>query len=159
MMGQLIKNRLLNCSSALITSLVESLTTEFEIASEKVQTTKNVPLGAWATTRRLSHQLRNNFQNLSTIISANHVSTDEKVEPIALMEEIKDQSTLVSMAATETEFDVGFSYEEGIPDKVFGNCPKFRQIISILFTLGQKQATAERPMGCHLRFLRMDEKK
>lgn len=96
---------------------------------------------------------------MNTVLSAAHGSQDNKIEAFDLKKTIRYLSSSVTLSLTDHEFDVEISYEAGIPDKIFGNYHKFSQIISILFTLGLKQATAERPMGCHLRFLRMDEHK
>jgi len=96
---------------------------------------------------------------MSTILSTTQNDVEDKIEAFDLMDEIKNLTNLVTMSATDHEFDVDLSYEAGIPDKVFGNFSKFKQVISILFTLGQKQATAEHGMSCHLKFLKMDEQK
>lgn len=140
-------------------SIVENLTTELGDMNKKSQSMRQIPISAWTNAIRLSHQLKNNFQNMNTVLSAAHGSGDNKVEAFDLKKTIMDLSSEVILSLTDHEVDVDFSHEAGIPDTVFGNYHKFKQIVTILLTLGLNQANAERPMGCHLRFLRMDENK
>mmetsp|Transcript_35446 Transcript_35446/g.35109 ORF Transcript_35446/g.35109 Transcript_35446/m.35109 type:complete len:160 (+) Transcript_35446:220-699(+) len=159
MMGQLIKNKILNTYSTLIMSLSDGLAKDINTMQTKAGSGRSITRSQWAGATRLSHQLRTHFQNMSTVLSATHGGTDNKVEAFNLVQEIRDLSNQVALALTEHEFDVDLSCEAGIPDRVFGNLPRFKQIMSILFTVGQKQATAASPMACHLRFLRQGERK
>lgn len=158
-MGQLIRNKILNWYSTLIMSLVDSVSKELNSMQARAAAQRPVPRNQWLSSIRLSHQLRNTFQNMNTVLSATHGASDEKVEAFSLVEEITDLSNQVTLALTEHEFDVEFSYEAGIPEKVFGDLPRFKQILSILFAVGQKQATSTNSMTWHLKFLRMDEHK
>lgn len=63
------------------------------------------------------------------------------------------------MSSTNQEFDVDLSFEAGIPDKVYGNFQKFKQIVSILLTVGYKEAKANLPATCDVKFLRIDNER
>jgi NCAIR mutase (PurE)-related protein len=97
----------------------------------------------WISTLSNSYKILNDFQTMNTLLSYTHGnSSQKKIEPINMIETINYLSNIITMSSTNHEFDVDLSYETGIPEVVYGNMTIFKQIMSILLTLGHKNANA-----------------
>jgi signal transduction histidine kinase len=98
----------------------------------------------WINTLSDSYKILNDFQTMNTLLSYTHGNSNEyKIESINLIETINYVSNIITMSSTNHEFDVDLSYEDGIPDVVYGNMTIFKQIMSILLTLGHKNANSD----------------
>jgi hypothetical protein len=158
MMGQLIEHKFVTSKSCFIMSVIENLTSEFEQMFEWSVNNKEISMKRWINTLSDSYKILNDFQTMNTLLSYTHGNSNEyKIESINLIETINYVSNIITMSSTNHEFDVDLSYEDGIPDVVYGNMTIFKQIMSILLTLGHKNANSDNSTSWHVKFLRRDE--
>ena len=159
MMGQLIRNKLLTGKSTIILSFIETLVSTFEEMYEMNLNHKEVSPGSWINALSNSYQLLSKFQNLSTLLKYSHDDTENKIEGFNVVETVKNLSNILSMSTTNHEFDVDLSFEAGIPDRMYGYVQRFKQILTILLTVAYREAKADIPTTCEVKFLRIDEKR
>ena len=156
MMGKIIKNKLIVGRSSLILSSIENLMSTFEEMYEMKMNGKDIPHKLWLNAFSNSYQTFANFSNLHIVFRMSSDGSDDKTECINLVETINNLTNVLSMSATNHEFDVDLSLEAWIPDKLYGNVQKIKQILSILLTCAYKEAKADFPTFCEARFLKID---
>lgn len=117
---------------------------------------KEIPHKLWINAFSNSYQSFANFSNLHVIFRMSSDGSDDKIESINLVETIKNLTDVLSMSATNHEFDVDLSIEAWIPDRLYGNVQKIKQILSILLTWAYKEAKADFPTFCEAKFLKID---
>lgn len=159
MMGQLIEHKFVTSKSGFIMSVIENFTSEFEQMYEWTLNNREISMKRWISTLSNSYKILNDFQTMNTLLSYTHGnSSQKKIEPINMIETINYLSNIITMSSTNHEFDVDLSYETGIPEVVYGNMTIFKQIMSILLTLGHKNANAVNSTSWHVKFLRRDDR-
>ena len=155
-MGKIIKNKLVVGRSSLILWSIENLMSTFEEMHEMTTHGKEIPHKLWISALSNSYQSFANFSNLHMIFKMSSDGNDDKIECINLVETVNNLSNVLSMSATNHEFDVDLSLEAWIPDKLYGNVQKIKQILSILLICAYKEAKANFPSFWEAKFLKID---
>ena len=59
------------------------------------------------------------------------------------------------MSNANHEYDINLQFDQGIPDKLYGNAEIIKQVLTVLFCFAVKLSAADTPTTCTVRFLRI----
>lgn len=156
MMGQLIKNKLMQAKSSFVLSSIENCMSNFEDMYNMNSNAASIPNDLWVGMWSNLFQTFANFSNLNTISGlASDSSADDKVECINLIEAIENLTKIIWMSNANHEYDINLQFDQGIPDKLYGNAQKVKQVLTVLFSFAVKLSCAHTPTTCTVKFLRM----
>eukprot|EP00345_Euplotes_harpa_P005854 CAMPEP_0168327940 /NCGR_PEP_ID=MMETSP0213-20121227/6180_1 /TAXON_ID=151035 /ORGANISM="Euplotes harpa, Strain FSP1.4" /LENGTH=497 /DNA_ID=CAMNT_0008330907 /DNA_START=320 /DNA_END=1813 /DNA_ORIENTATION=+ len=82
-----------------------------------------------------------------------------KEEMFSIMDVLKNISMSLSISSMSNEFLLDLQFEQGIPDFVYGDMTKFRQIIATLLNFANLECIQDLPMTAYARLLDIDAKR
>jgi hypothetical protein len=81
------------------------------------------------------------LNNINTILKYASENVENKEEMFNILEVSQYVAQMVSINSTNRKLNCQMNYEEGIPENVFGDMLKYKQILAILLTLANKEST------------------
>ena len=156
MMGQLIKNKIMLAKSSFVLSSIENCMSNFEEMYNMNSNMASIPNDLWIGMWSNLFQTFANFSNINTIsgLSSDN-KADAKIECINLIETIENLTKIIWMSNANHEYDINLHFDQGIPDKLYGNAEIIKQVLTVLFCFAVKLSAADTPTTCTVRFLRM----
>lgn len=159
MMGLLVKNKFMSSKSALMLSSLENFLSEFEQMFEGYFTNRNISRNDWNNALCTTNRLVGDLQNLVAMFKFAANDVEKKEEMFSLEEVLGTVTENMTIATQSNESNFELQLEQGIPDLVYGDMTKFRQITNILMNFANWECAKDKSTLVYLRLVDIDAKR
>lgn len=97
------------------------------------------------------------FQNLNMMFRYAADAPESKVEQFNFIDTFNMMTNVLMISISHHNFDVKLSFEDGIPDELYGDVDILKQLIIILLTIAYRESNNNISTTCYSRFLKLDE--
>ena len=156
LLSQLIKNKFMTGKSSFILTSMENMLSEIGIMYEIFTKRQNASRNSWDKLKQVANKLVHDIQNLNTVFKFESDSWYRKDEIFSITDVFKEIYGKLFMSWINNECQLELAFEEGIPEVVYGDMTKFKQLIFIILNYSVAEQVNDVPTTAFVRFAELD---